>query len=120
MSHQMSQEDEDIDRAIAESLGQTYTPQQYTTQELNKVETNDWSKRTDFKGVKLIGYLCDNGEIIQCNCFIQKPGEIFVYFNSEAGHYGKKYVWISVPNERICPPPKNTLKRKTQTYTPQQ
>eukprot|EP01083_Nonionella_stella_P289246 984356_1 len=70
----------------------------------------DWSKRTDFDDVDLVGYLCDDGEVIQGDCLRRQKGKIFVHFNTDAPHFGKKYDWISIPNERICPPPKTRPK----------
>eukprot|EP01084_Bolivina_argentea_P192773 330871_1 len=65
-----------------------------------------WHNKTDFTGVTLTGYLCDNGEIITGDILRQKPGQIFVHFHgNSATHFGKKYNWINIPNERIYPPP---------------
>eukprot|EP01084_Bolivina_argentea_P276106 471029_1 len=70
------------------------------------VLSEDWTKRTHFTGIRLIGYLCDSGVIIQGDLLRHKVGKVFIHFNTDAGHYGKKYDWIVVPNNRICPPPK--------------
>eukprot|EP01084_Bolivina_argentea_P004481 8531_1 len=64
-----------------------------------------WNERIDFNGISVIGYLCDNGQIIRGDILTQKQGKIFVHFDQAAGHYGKKYDWIVVPNKRICYPP---------------
>ena len=66
----------------------------------------DWSKRINFSEISLIGYLCDNGEIVQGDCLRQHPenGRIFVHFNTDAPHFGKKWAWLDTPNERLCLP----------------
>eukprot|EP01084_Bolivina_argentea_P203352 347337_1 len=51
---------------------------------------------------KSISYLCDNGKVIRGDCLQQTPNKIFVYFDDNK-YYGKKYDWILIPNERICP-----------------
>eukprot|EP01084_Bolivina_argentea_P082678 149687_1 len=64
-----------------------------------------WNEQTDFNGISVIGFLCDNDQIIRGNVIRQKQGNIFVHFDQAASHYGKKYDWIVVPNKRICYPP---------------
>eukprot|EP00483_Globobulimina_turgida_P012534 UN12557 len=98
-NHHISQEDEfeNVKRAIAESLGLSY---------------DDWNGRTDFTDVKLIGYLCDDGEVIQGDILRRMTDQIFVHFTTYSEDSGKNYGWISIPNARICPPPKNKPKNK--------
>eukprot|EP00488_Nonionellina_sp_1-RS-2012_P003325 TRINITY_DN6998_c0_g1_i1.p1 TRINITY_DN6998_c0_g1~~TRINITY_DN6998_c0_g1_i1.p1 ORF type:complete len:108 (+),score=15.27 TRINITY_DN6998_c0_g1_i1:26-325(+) len=57
--------------------------------------------------------LCDDGEIIEGDLIRQSHNKIFVHFNTNHRHYDehKKCDWIQVPNDRICPPPKNPPKR---------
>eukprot|EP00483_Globobulimina_turgida_P012746 UN12770 len=97
---------ENVKRAIAESLEQHH---------------DDWNERTDFTDVKLIGYLCDDGEVIQGDLLLQKPGKIFVYFSTDIDpeHCGNKYDWISIPNARLCPPPKKKQHPVTEPFEPQ-
>jgi len=86
-----------------------------TKKEESKTEAlDDWSKRKDFHGVQAIGYLCDDGEVIQGDCLRQNKenGKIFVHFNIDAAHFGEKYAWLDTPNERICPPPTNRPRQK--------
>ena len=82
----------------------------------------DWSKKIDFSDILLLGYLCDNGEIAQCDCLRQKDfnygdktvRKIFLHFSTDAPHFGANYTWLEIPNERLCPPPKHRI----QTYSP--
>eukprot|EP01083_Nonionella_stella_P121546 365230_1 len=73
---------------------------------------SDWiidSKRTDFTGVFLIGYLCDNGEVILGHVLRQTPGKMFIHFEHHGvREYGKAYNWIHVPCHRLVAP-KHTL-----------
>merc|ERR1712228_443433 len=80
-----------------------------------KANEEDWSKKIDFSGTKSIGYLCDDGEVILGD-FVKMNSDktkIFVHFNNDGAHFGKKYDWIKIPNDRICPPPKDRPKRSS-------
>eukprot|EP01084_Bolivina_argentea_P132760 234289_1 len=54
---------------------------------------------TDFSGVHSIGYFFDNGEKLNGEILRQKGNKIFVHFRA-------RYLWITVPNDRICSPHK--------------
>ena len=100
---------------ICGNIANKYLPQHFIS--------NDWSQRTDFNGVKHVGYLCDNGFIIKGDCLRQnrENGKIFVHFNTDAGHFGKNYEWLNTPNDRICPPPKQRpppLNTQQNSYAP--
>ena len=72
---------------------------------------DEWSDKTDFSQVESIGYLCDNQEVAQAECLREGIGKIFVHFEGDAGHFGKQYAWLEVPNHRICAPPKKRARR---------
>ena len=78
----------------------------------------DWSKKVDFSDVKSIGYLCDDGAVIVGDVVKMNGNgtQIFVHFNNDGGHYGKKYGYIDIPNERISPPPKNRPKQRSMLH----
>eukprot|EP01083_Nonionella_stella_P124961 377708_1 len=89
---------------------QTTQAQRRKTKMKKRKLIEDWSKRSDFGDVDLLGYLCDDGQVIQGDCLWRQKGKTFIPFNTDAPHFGKKYDWISIPNERICPPPKTRPK----------
>ena len=75
----------------------------------NEYLADNFKVYQNFSSITLIGYLCDNGEIIKTDVLTQnkKNCRIFVHFNTDSKHFGRKYEWLETPNERICPPPKN-------------
>eukprot|EP01083_Nonionella_stella_P179464 637278_1 len=89
-----------VNRQICDKIANTFLPKHF------KFTTCDWTKRTDFTGETVIGYLCDNGEVAQGDLLRQQHDRIFVHFNTSAHLFGKKYDWIHIPNDRFCPPPK--------------
>ena len=99
--------------SVANNIANKYLPENFNV-------SNDWSERKEFKESTLIGYLCDDGEIIRGDLLRQSRNKIFVHFDGDSDRYGKKCDWINVPNQRICPPPKERPKKKNnfQTYYP--
>ena len=72
----------------------------------------DWSNKSEFYGIFRIGYRYLNGKIVCADIIMQKDRKIFVHFGNEVNENGLKFSWISVPNDRITPPPK-TMKINT-------
>ena len=67
-----------------------------------------WSHKFDFSNISLIGYLCDDGEVVKADILRQRHGRIFIHlYDGSVVGSDKKYEWISVPNDRICAPPKH-------------
>eukprot|EP01084_Bolivina_argentea_P002622 4853_1 len=64
----------------------------------------DWTRKHNFFNISEIGYLCNDGIIIRGDVVRQNNNKIFVHFNTGASHFGHKYKWITVPNDRISPP----------------
>ena len=78
---------------------------------LNEViKSFDWSARTDFSGIRCIGFLCDDQKVIKGDILSTKPGKILVDFSGDSVaeyHCGSDRVWMYLPNKRICPPSRN-------------
>eukprot|EP01084_Bolivina_argentea_P119761 212318_1 len=67
---------------------------------------DDWSRKTDFAEIECVGYLCDDGEIVKGDVCRQNRNKIFVVFqkNNSSYHSSAKFLWITVPNDRIRNP----------------
>ena len=89
--------------SIANKIGKQYLSQYFYVEQ-------DWSQRTDFTDVSEVGYLCDNGVTVEGDVLRQRHSDLAIFVNfhtdTDASHYGRKHDWISVPNQRLCPPPK--------------
>ena len=85
----------------------TKVANEYLPTHFKRIE--EWGKKIDFSDTRVIGYLCNDGEVAKGDIIDQNRhnGKIFVHFNTDAVHFGRKYEWLQIPNDRICPPPKN-------------
>eukprot|EP01084_Bolivina_argentea_P042904 79084_1 len=91
-----------VNRQICDKIANTFLPKHFKLSCIC-----DWTQRTDFTGEFFIGYLSDNGQVIQGDILRQRPGKIFIHFNvnPDLVSINRKYAWISVPNDRIIAPP---------------
>ena len=82
-----------------------------------ETKTEDWTKKTELADNSHIGYRADSGVVIQGSVLrsaVQMNGQkkIMVHFENDGCHQEvKKYGWFEVPNDRICPVPKERPKQ---------
>eukprot|EP00484_Ammonia_sp_Unknown_P001309 CAMPEP_0197021296 /NCGR_PEP_ID=MMETSP1384-20130603/2177_1 /TAXON_ID=29189 /ORGANISM="Ammonia sp." /LENGTH=326 /DNA_ID=CAMNT_0042449085 /DNA_START=71 /DNA_END=1051 /DNA_ORIENTATION=+ len=76
----------------------------------------DWSRKQEFYGVFSIGYRCDDGKVVPADIIMQRDDKLFIHFGTFGDQSGQKFGWISVPNDRVSPPPKTAYSRQAHLW----